>query len=308
MALNAYWAYGLSIHADLVCPELPAHPQPSAEPDVAIRLLAPVATVSDTLEHGYFEVRPGVFRLAIPGVGQYRVEEGKRISIEPLAEASMDKVRLFLLGSAMGALLYQRGLFPLHGSAVETAWGAMIFVGAQGAGKSTLAAQFHRSGYRLLSDDVCAVAATPEGLRILPAPAQFRLCADAYERLGSGAEGAHFDVDKFVVPMGEGYCPDPVRLRAIHILTDHDAEAPKIEAVRGFDRVRRLLENLYRPHYMKGQETQAALMRLAGEIAQQATLLSVARRRDTTGIEGLVRCLEVAWAEQFPQPAAKERR
>jgi hypothetical protein len=310
MSLNAYWAYGLSIHADLVCPELPPHPQPSREPDVVIRLLAPVASISDTLEHGYFEVRPGVFRLAMPGVGEYRVEDGKRIFIEPLADAlidaasQLDKIRLFLLGSAMGALLYQRGLFPLHGSAVETGWGAMIFVGAQGVGKSTLAAQFHRSGYRLLSDDVCAVAATPEGLRILPALAQVRLCPDAYDRLGS-AEGARFDVDKYVVPMGTGYCPDPAPLRAIHILSDHDAEAPKIEVLRGFDRVQRLLESLYRPHYMKGQETQAALMRLAGSIAQRATLLSVARRRDAAGIEGLVSSLELAWAEQFAAAAAK---
>jgi hypothetical protein len=306
MSLHAYWAYGLCIHADLVCPELPSHPQPSADPDVIVRLLAPVSTLSNTLDNGYFEVRPGIFRLAIPGVGQYRVEEGKRIFIEPLVDASIDKVRLFLLGSSMGALLYQRGLFPLHGSAVETAWGAMIFVGAQGAGKSTLAAQFHRSGYRLLSDDVCAVSATPEGLRILPALAQFRLCADAYDRLGT-TEGARFDVDKYVVPMGAGYCPDPIPLRAIHILCDHDAEEPKIEVLRGFDRVQRLLENLYRPHYMKGQGTQAELMRLAGSIAQKVTLFSVARRRDTAEIAGLVSSLELAWAEHFAAILSKER-
>lgn len=306
MSVNAYWAYGLCIHADLVCPELRSHPQPSTSPDVVIRLLAPVSTVSDTLEHGYFEVQPGVFRLAIPGVGQYRVEEGKRIFIEPLVDASIDKVRLFLLGSSMGALLYQRGLFPLHGSAVETAWGAMIFVGAQGVGKSTLAAQFHRKGYRLLSDDVCAVATTPEGLRILPAMAQFRLCADAYDRLGS-AEEARFDVDKYVVPLGTGYCPEPIPLRAIHVLSDYEGEEPKIEVLRGFERVQRLLENLYRPHYMKGQGTQAELMRLAGVIAQEATLLSVARRRDAAGIDGLVSSLELAWTEQFAAPSAKEK-
>jgi hypothetical protein len=306
MPLNAYWAYGLSIHAELVCPELPLHRRPGAEPDVVVRMLAPVTAVSDALEHGYFEVRPGVFRLAIPGVGQYRVEEGRRIFIEPLVDASVDKVRLFLLGSSMGALLYQRGLFPLHGSAVETEWGAMIFVGAQGVGKSTLAAEFHRRGYRMLSDDVCAVAATPEGPVIVPALAQFRLCADAYDRLG-GAEGARFEVDKYVVPMGEGYCPDPAPLRAVHVLRDHDPDEARIEVLRGFDRVQRLLENLYRPHYMKGQGTQAELMRLAGSIAQRATLFSVARRRDTAGIAGLVRSLESAWAQHFSATAAKER-
>ena len=127
----------------------------------------------------------------------------------------------------------------------------MIFVGAQGAGKSTLAAQFHRKGYRLLSDDVCAVAATPEGLQVLPALAQFRLCTDAYERFGT-PQGARFDVDKFVVPMGEGYCPHPAPLRAIHILADHDSNTPEFEVLRGFDRVQRLLENLYRPQLPEG--------------------------------------------------------
>lgn len=306
MPLNTYWAYGLCIQADMLCPELPVHPQAGAEPDVVVRLLAPVASISESLEHGYFEVGPRVFRLAIPGVGQYRVEDGSRIFVEPLADAAIDKVRLFLLGSSMGALLYQRGLFPLHGSAVETEWGAMIFVGAQGAGKSTLAAQFHRRGYRLLSDDVCAVTETPGGLQILPALSQFRLCADAFDRLGIAVE-ARFDVDKYVVPMGEGYCPDPVALRAIHLLSDHDEAEPKIEVLRGFDRVQRLLENLYRPHYMKGQETQAGLMRLGGTIARQVPMLSVARRRDVAGFDRLVSSLELDWAERFATILATER-
>jgi hypothetical protein len=217
-----------------------------------------------------------------------------------------------LFGSVMGALLYQRGLFPLHGSAVETPWGAMIFVGLQGAGKSTLAAQFHRKGYRLLSDDVCAVADTPEGLQILPALAKFRLCADAYERLGSPREG-HFDVDKYMVPMGDGYCPHPVPLRAIHILrlldstTSNPEAAPTFELLSGFDRVQRLLENLYRPHYLKGQGTQANLMRLAGLIAQQATLAAVTRQRNAAEADGLVGFLESAWAERFATPSTEEK-
>ena len=306
MSLYAYWAYGLRIHAEIACPELMPHPQPTGNPDVTIHLLPPVHTLSESLENGYFEVKPGLFRLAVQEVGQYRIENGSHIYVEPLAGVPVERVRLFLLGSSMGAWLYQRGLFPLHGSAVETPWGAMIFVGQQGAGKSTLAAQFHRKSYRLLSDDVCAVETTPEGLRILPALAQFRLCADAYERLGTPAE-ARFDVDKFVVPMGAGYCPEPVPLRAIHILSDQDEETPRYDVLRGFDRVQRLLENLYRPHYLKGQGTQADLMRLAGAIAQNATLVSVRRRRDVAAIEELVSFLERSWAEQFAAKAVKEK-
>jgi len=304
MFLNTYWAYGLNIHTDLVCSELPRHPHPINDPDVTIILLPHESGTLRPLPDCCYEVQPRCFRLDVPGVARYRVEEGKRIIIEPLANASPEKVRLFLLGSTMSALLYQRGLLPLHGSAVETPWGGMIFVGAQGSGKSTLAAEFHRCGYRVLSDDVSAVESTPQDLRILPASAQFRLCANAYERFGASPEVC-FDVDKFAVPMGERYCPDPAPLRAIHILSDQSAELPRFDVVRGLDRVRRLFENLYRPHFLKGQRTQNDLVRMAGVIAQRATLAAVSRRRDRTDTGDLVRFLELNWAERFGSVSAR---
>jgi hypothetical protein len=310
MSVNAYWAYGLSIHADLLCPELPPHPRPASDPDVTIRVFDRGASPLCPLSDRHYEVQPGHFRLDVPGVARYSVEDGKRIVIEPLADSTPEKIRLFLLGSTMGALLYQRGLYPLHGSAVETPWGAMIFVGVQGAGKSTLAAEFHRQGYRLLSDDVCAVESTPEGLRILPALAQIRLCADAWQRLGT-PEGSRFDVDKYVVPMGERYCPDPVPLRAIHILADHQAladhDVPQSESLRGLSKVQCLLENLYRPLYLKGQRTQSEVSRMAGIIAQHASVVRVSRRRDATLPQDLVRFLELAWAECFEPAPGMEK-
>ncbi len=305
MSLNGYRAYGLRIHADFECPELPCLHIETGNPDVTIRLLPPTVDAMESLESGHYEVQSGIFRLVVPDVAFYRVEEGCRIFITPLPGVSIEKLRLFLLGSAMGALLYQRGLFPLHGSAIETPWGAMIFVGTQGAGKSTLAAQFYLKGYRLLSDDVCAVEATPDGLWTLPAFARFRLCADAFARFGS-PQDARFDVDKFVVPVRNNYCPCPVPLRAIHILADHDNNNPEFEELRGFDRVQRLLENLYRPHFLKGQGTQSILMQMAGLIAQKTTIASVSRRRAPEMIEGLVGFLESAWAERFGANPPKE--
>lgn len=305
MSMNEYWAYGLHIHSELECPELACPAAGTVNPDVTIHLLS-ASEAGETPEDGEYEVRPGFFRLTVPGVATYRVEEGRRICITPLSDLPLEQLRLFLLGSVMGALLYQRGLFPLHGSAVETRWGAMIFVGEQGAGKSTLAAEFLRQGYRLLSDDVCAVQTTPEGFEVLPALAHIRLCADAYERLGSPA-GARFDQDKFVLPMGAGYCPQPVPLRAVHLLADKESGALEFDLLRGFDRVQRLLENLYRPHFLKNQITQSDLMRMAGQIAQKTTMATVTRRRDTEAIAGMVDSLESAWAGRFASSPAKEK-
>jgi hypothetical protein len=41
-------------------------------------------------------------------------------------------------------------------------------------------------------------------------------------------------------------------------------------------------------------------MRLAGRIAQGATLATVSRSREPEDIDGLVAFLEAVWAERFP--------
>ena len=79
------------------------------------------------------------------------------IVAEPRQGVPDSNVRLFLLGSAMGALLHQRGLLPLHTNAVEVGGRAFAFMGKSGAGKSTLAAWFHDRGFRIVADDVCVV-------------------------------------------------------------------------------------------------------------------------------------------------------
>ena len=305
MTMHAYRAYGLRIHANIDCPALPQDPHPSDEPDVVISLSENGSSPSSPLQGGGYTVQPGQFHLHVPEVARYSVEQGKRIVIEPIAGSSPERIRLFLLGSAMGALLYQRGLFPLHGSAIDTPFGVMIFVGTQGAGKSTLAAEFLHRGYRLLSDDICAIQRAAEGLRVLPALAHIRLCADAYDRL-ERPRGAHFDVDKFLVPMGNRYCPDPRPLKAIHILSDQEGGVPRFEVLRGFDRLRYLLDNLYRPQFLQGQRTQGDLMGTAGVIAKEATVASVARRKHATASVELVGFLEAAWERHFGQTSCQE--
>src|SRR5260370_19328987 len=114
VAITAYPAYGLSIHTELACPELSPLALGVGKPDLTIRLLQPTAATEETLANGYYEVLPGLFRLDVPGVARYRVEDGSRIFIAPRPDVPLEKVRLLLLLSDIGALLYQRGFFPLR--------------------------------------------------------------------------------------------------------------------------------------------------------------------------------------------------
>ena len=93
----------------------------------------------------------------IEDTGLFLMEQGKRIVVSPQPGADEKKVRLFILGTCMAVIMMQRGILPLHGSAVVIDGWAYAFVGHSGAGKSTLSAALASRGYPLLTDDVVAL-------------------------------------------------------------------------------------------------------------------------------------------------------
>lgn len=298
-------AYGLLIESELDLPSLTQADAQCQLADINITLTGSIPDLADPIiRERWWQASATATRIEIEGVAVYLVEEGCRIRIQPAEGADPAEVRLFLLGSVMGALLYQRGIFPLHGSAVETPWGAMVFAGPSGIGKSTLAAHFHRAGYRLLADDVCAITLDSSGMpQVLPAFPQMRLKMDAVGRLYGGNIPATSsqNVDKVVVPLGEGHAPAPVTLRAIHVVTDAGNGSPSLASLSGFDSIRWLDDNLSRPHLLQGPQNKGRLLRLVAEIAQRVEVLQLSLPRDAKRLDSLVQWLEHAWeGRQLP--------
>ncbi|MGP3786611.1 hypothetical protein [Paenibacillus sp. 1A_MP2] len=104
-----------------------------------------------------FVSRNGSLFFRIEDTGLFLMEQGRRIVVSPKAGADDKKVRLFVLGTCMAVIMMQRGILPLHGSAVVIDGWAYAFVGHSGAGKSTLSAALASRGYPLLTDDVVAL-------------------------------------------------------------------------------------------------------------------------------------------------------
>lgn len=295
-----YRLYGATVVSML---ELPGMPQESGW-DTSASVTISWGSVPRVLPNpraaaSYFQAEGDVLLLDIPGTARYAVARGCSITIEPYPDAAMERIRLFLLGSAMGALMYQRGHLLLHGSAVDTPQGAMIFVGPQGEGKSTLAAHLHRRGYPLLCDDVCALVHDPRaGYRVIPSMPQLRLCADALEqldRMPAHAQDAAFEVDKFVVSLHQPPVLVARRLGAIHLLSSHSGEGVTLEPLRGFARLHELVSNLYRPEYLPGLDSQAEAMRLASGVAAAVPFVQVGRPRDIHRMDELLDQLEAHW-------------
>ncbi len=286
-------AYQLTFASDLELPGLPAAAD-SAPVDVAIRLAGEEAGAW-AAGGTRWEARPGEARLVLEGVAAYRVQDGRSITVAPVPGADPADVRLFLLGSALGALLYQRGLLPLHGSAVATPWGAMVFAGPSGAGKSTLAAHLRKAGFPLLSDDVCALSRRPDGrLQVLPAFPRLRLRPDAAGRLYGPGAAARADRDKVVVDLAADLDATPVVLGAVHHLED-DAAGPALRKVEGFEAIQRLSDNLYRPAFLGAEPRPGGVLRLAAALGATAPVFVLGRPRDAARLDTLVEWLEDQW-------------
>lgn len=107
----------------------------------------------------------------IENVAYYLVRDGNCIVVSPIGDPPVEKLRLFLDGYAVSALLLQRRVLPLHGSAIAIQGKAYAIVGQSGAGKSTLARAFLEQGYSFLTDDVIPVSIPADGSAPIVMPA-----------------------------------------------------------------------------------------------------------------------------------------
>jgi hypothetical protein len=252
VSLVPYSVFGLVIASDIELAELePA--AAGAEPDALVRRGAVAAPEAGP---GYSAAGDATL-LTVPRVARYLISGGREIVVDPDPGASERNVRLFLLGSAFGALLHQRGLLPLHANAIEIEGRAFAFCGHSGAGKSTMAAWFHDRGHRILADDVCVIG-FDEGGRALAYPGipRLRLWREALEASGREADAfarSFDDVDKYDVPTEREAPLRPLPLGAVYLLrkAEEDAAPAEVKRLAGVDAVETLVSNTYRGAYLK---------------------------------------------------------
>lgn len=95
-----------------------------------------------------------------------------------------DLVSLFTLSEALGLILFQKGYFLLHGSAVRIGDKGVVFLGEPGAGKSTTVAACAQQGCTVISDDMVCIQIDETGRPLLiPAFPQIKIWQHAVDGL-----------------------------------------------------------------------------------------------------------------------------
>ncbi len=293
----------ITLFSEIVLPELPLIQHDRATPHpVTIRL----GNVPNHLP-GAVEIDPDCFAtpsryfLRIRGIGRYLVTNGQKVVVDPDRGALPLDVRAYLLGTIFTVLCQQRGLLPLHASAVSSnpvdrRHGAAAFLGRSGQGKSSLAAHLARRGFRVLADDVCLVDPTvPNKAMVIPTAPWLKLWRDSLHHLGEQADDLQrvfSEDDKYRFPVAAGLAPEPIRKLVFLENTEDPSTIPRIEDVSAIEAIPSLM-NLTHQAYLSeatGQRQKSFL--LCSRVSSQAKAYRLIRPWGLTHLKSTLDTLE----------------
>jgi hypothetical protein len=246
-----YKAFGFSVRSKIQFPELLEVVNSKDSIDIEINFTDLSNLWSEWSDSGNkFVMNERLVMFKVKDIAIFLIEEGCRITVWPLNEYKEDVVRLYLLGSCMGAIMMQRGILPLHGSAIAINGKAYAIVGDSGAGKSTLATAFLRQGYKLLTDDVIGVYFNQENVpMVIPAYPQQKLWQESLDEFGIDSreyKSVYQRENKFAIPIKDQFSSVPLQLAGVFELTFSGNDEIKLKQLKGLSRLQTLLIHTYR--------------------------------------------------------------
>ncbi|MBJ8008151.1 aldolase [Bacillus cereus] len=247
-----YKAFGLKIVSEIPLPELSQLNEKKEMADIQIE-------ITDLSERWgkYSEekqktivVEDDVVMFHVPQTAIFSVQAGEKIIFSPMPGAEENKIRLYILGTCMGALLMQRKVLPLHGSVIAIDGKAYALIGDSGAGKSTLASAFLSKGYQLLSDDIVAVSLLCKNTPIVhPSYPQQKLWQESLDEFGMEKEqfSPLFEREtKYAVPVNSQFFPKPLALAGVIELVKSQGEDIEMTRIEGLARLYKLYRHTFR--------------------------------------------------------------
>ncbi len=307
-----YRVYDLSLEAEFALPELAADDDVSASApaDVVVRLGAKGARPelggragvassnvhdpeNDAPESWVAWDRPQSMLTHFTEAGRYLVSEGREVVVYPHVDADPDRVRHMLLGPVLAQVLWQRGLFALHGAVLEVGDKRFAFVGASGEGKSTLALALLQAGHTLFCDDVAVLDWQARPVLVRPSFPRLRAHADTLAQLNQDRAGlaqAHRELEKWLVPARQ-FATQPKPLDRIYVLAtcDQNLCAEHIEPGQA---MMALLRQTYYAQQFAGLYGVSQHLARAGALAQAVPVYRLLRPKRWQQLAEVVQFIE----------------
>lgn len=286
-----YEAYGLKIKSVIELPELIQSNDSNYEINICIG-----TTPSDVLrsiEQGrnlYINYEEIWFN--IRSVGTYFIYNGNTIIVDKNINADIEDVKAYLLGSALGMILFQRNTLAIHGGTVVINNKTLTIVGDSGAGKSTLTTALRLHKYLFMADDVSVI---DDNLMVNSSYPQQKLCKDAMLKLGyelSKYKKIDDDREKYKIPIKEEFISKPVKMGAICEIRVGDNPKVEIEEIKGKEKLIILINNIYRIELIKKSGIKPEYFKKCLKIAQNIKFYRIYRPKNKYTISEQIKVLE----------------
>lgn len=276
--MHSYSAYGLTVRSEIALPPLPR--APDGDCDIHIREARIPDPSGDAHAYRNWRAEPGRFVIELGPECRLLVTGGDTIEVDGAQHIDEGQLVSMILGSGLAALLMQRGIIPLHASAVRVQGGALVVMGRSGAGKSTLLATLVERGYPMLADDVLGLVPQETGAPLaLPAFPSIRLWQDSLEALGRSADGlprVRSQIAKYYLPAANADSSLQSILGVVQ-LTNANRQQIELRAIPASNRVECLSRYFFRKQFLKGMRLQALGFSVATQVARSAPFLRLAR-------------------------------
>lgn len=195
--------------------------------------------------------------IGLAGVGQFLIEGGERVVVEPDPGGDPHAVPTTLYGTVAALVLAQRGEFALHASTVTVGRHGVALAGTSRAGKSTTALALRARGHRLVADDVSPVPAGPAAPSVVPFGRPLHVWPETAAALDLDVSGAGLvsgELTKLALPApppaplaGGGQARPAVPLHAVVLLrVEPAAGTVTVAQLPWVDTVAALHHNAYR--------------------------------------------------------------
>jgi hypothetical protein len=266
----------------------------SNENDINILVKKNQDTGTDVKRY-HCKMAENLLELELPNLGRFRIENGNQITIKYNSGLVSKDILPFLYGSCMGASLYQRGIIPLHGSAVATEKGAILFIGPSGSGKSTLAAAMIDRGYPYICDDISAIRILDGNPVLIASQSDLKLWKNALDMLNKSTGGLppiRNNLEKYFFPADQKSPEKHYCIYKIYILNIHNKETIELSApLKGKEKFNKVQNHAYRKKFINGLKRQKTYFNTIMPILANTEIKTVTRPRSGY-FQELVNCIE----------------
>ena len=272
-----YRCHGLKLSSEIIFPELAE--SDSTEASVTLKKGLFPATLPGAAFRGHIhQIKFDQVQIELPGENRLLAQNGSEILVDLSPGADLPMVRNYLLGSVLGAILHQRGVVPMHASAVIVEGRAFLFMGPKRAGKSTTAALLYGRGHQVLTDDIAGLRISDEGVRISQGKTCLWLGDEALKATGLETNYKLKKAGKSAVLLSPA-SKQNYEVSRIYLL---EPGTHTFSRLRGRDIITSLMEHTYRKRFIKYLGVTETYLRHLWELSKRVPVFRVGNPKDWT--------------------------